>query len=204
MPYATLEEVWGNSYKNSNSNSNLRKKKKKSKKSNNLESKELEQYYNNLEINEEIEEFQNFQQPVNNITDNITDNINDESNDGYINYDQQPSNLEQPSFSGLEYNTDNYQSLDDQEYEKQNDVNNINQESEYEEINQDNINLNDRISQLEEKINLILEKIEDQSYDSDNNINDIILFLIFGVIFIVILDMMFRFAHRINPHSSKL
>ena len=199
MPYATLEEVWGNNYKNSNSNSNSRKKKKKSKKINNLESKELEQYYNNLEINEEIEEFQNFQPPVDNVT-----SVNEETNDnGYVDYNQ-VSNVEPSSFSGLDYNTDNYQSLDDQEYEKQNDVNDINQESEFDEINQDNVNLNDRISQLEEKINLILEKIEDQSYESDNNINDIILFLIFGVIFIVVLDMMFRFAHRINPHSSKL
>ena len=199
MPYATLEEVWGNNYKNSNSNSNSRKKKKKSKKINNLESKELEQYYNNLEINEEIEEFQNFQPPVDNVT-----SVNEETNDnGYVDYNQ-VSNVEPSSLSGLDYNTDNYQSLDDQEYEKQNDVNDINQESEFDEINQDNVNLNDRISQLEEKINLILEKIEDQSYESDNNINDIILFLIFGVIFIVVLDMMFRFAHRINPHSSKL
>ena len=60
MPYAALEEVWGNNYKNSNSHSN-RKKKKPKKINNTVNDKELEQYYNNLEINEQLEEFQNFQ-----------------------------------------------------------------------------------------------------------------------------------------------
>ena len=116
MPYATLEEVWGNNYKNSNSNSNRKKKKKPKKINNTVNDKELEQYYNNLEMNEQLEEFQNFQEP-------ITNNISEESNNDYIDidYNQENKGLEQ-SFSGLEYNTDNYQSLDDQEYEKQNDI----------------------------------------------------------------------------------
>ena len=188
MPYATLEEVWGKNY-----NSNFKKdKKRKNKelKNNNLDrhniidndkiqnkDKELEQFYNNLNYddNENMEQFENFQDYNN---PSITDQ-------------------QLPIIQGL----------DDNNYEVLNNNYKPNILEEQNEVTNEVRNDIDRLTYLEEKLNLIIDKLDNpdsHNENNENNLNDIILFIIFGILFIIILDMLFRFAHKINPHSNNL
>lgn len=209
MPYATLNEVWGSDFKSTNS-----KKVKKRKNKKQITDDNLESYYNNFN-DDSIETFEDYNYNVPNITEesplneyssvnNIDNNNLLENSNNLLGNDNLLSNSNNNNLNGLDQNSYNYQSLDenDTEFENVSKVN-IQDESVSDEDVDYSDSDNDRLREIEDKLNMILQRLEERSEQNETNLNDIILFLIFGVVFIMILDMMFRFAIKLGPHFNK-
>ena len=64
--------------------------------------------------------------------------------------------------------------------------------------------IQNKFMEIDEKLNLIIDRLNSNVMEeSEKNINDIILFIVFGIFFIIIIDTMFKFALKLN-HSSSL
>ena len=63
--------------------------------------------------------------------------------------------------------------------------------------------IQNKFMEIDEKLNLIDRLNSNVMEESEKNINDIILFIVFGIFFIIIIDTMFKFALKLN-HSSSL
>ena len=74
--------------------------------------------------------------------------------------------------------------------------------------NKQNNNLNPQINEINNKINFLIDKLDNNSHQTDhditnvdNNIHDIILFILFGVFVIIILEGLFKLVNKISKHN---
>jgi hypothetical protein len=207
--YATLDEVWGTDF--SKKKSKKRKSKPKSEqkkylkyqptenKPHDLETNynELESYYNqNGDISSDnLEGFDNFTKPYS------YDNLDPQS----VNEDSDITGFEDNTYENIE-NIENIGNLTNNEgstdpigsiIDKQENDSNIVSE----EMDDD---IQNKFMEIDEKLNLIIDRLNSNVMeDSEKNINDIILFIVFGIFFIIVIDTMFKFALKLN-HSSSL
>lgn len=204
--YATLDEVWGTDFTKKKS------KKKKSKpkseqnkylkyqptenKPHDLESNynELESYYNqNGDISSDnLEGFDNFTKPYS------YDNLEPQS----VNEDSDITGYEDNTYENIEnignLTNSNEGSMDTigSLIDKNEDSNIVSEEMDDE--------IQNKFMEIDEKLNLIIDRLNSNVMEeSEKNINDIILFIVFGIFFIIIIDTMFKFALKLN-HSSSL
>lgn len=204
MVYATLDEVWGSDFKKCNrkkKRKNISEKQQNSHNQNSLIQQsqttdpELDQYYN--------DNFEGFSDYSEILTD--TDQNNQTQQNNPIQNDNQDSVFsEMNNLDGLGDYDNEYYSFD-----KDNNLNmNISEdESSFSENNtSDNENNENKINidlvEINNKIDHILERLNKLDLENnEKNMNDIILFIVFGIFFIILIDMIFRFAHKINPQS---
>ena len=165
-------------------------------KSKDLESNfnELETYYNQHGdiSSDNIEGFENFTKPYS--YDNLEPQPLNESSEIQGYEDSTYENMENVENIANIENIDNSESIGPI-LDKNEESNIVSEEMDDE--------IQNKFMEIDEKLNLIIDRLNSNVIEeSEKNINDIILFIVFGIFFIIIIDTMFKFALKLNYSSN--
>ena len=208
MSYCTLEEAFNNYIEPENTNEQCKKKNMKRKKKINCNrNKETETWENSLELNNPSHYNSNHSKPFETFDNYQPNEIFEysESDNKPINNTKQKNrknkkNIVVDNSSDIEDSSDNDNS--DNDNSDSDNYNTIKQNN-----NTSNSLLTSQVSEINNKINFLMnqisnkEVIENDNNKLENNIHDIILFILFGIFVILILEVLYKLSTKITTNK---